>query len=218
MRALTHAGALLFFLTRARGSPSPSSSREEGAHRMAHARASPVPLETPWVMYAHVLSGRGSSYRNDYGTVATFATVQDFWRVVQNVPTVAQLAGSGHAVLDHRRHTVGGFSVFRAGVAPEWEDAQNVCGGEWYRRFPAGTSPSHLDRVWRDALLALVGEQWEGCTGARIVNRQAGNKITQKLEVWFDKPVARESLRAHRTLPTLGDDADGGWVWMNHAS
>lgn len=182
--------------------------------------ATSLPLETRWVMYAHASSARGS-YKNDYVTVGSFDNVQDFWRLVQNVPGVASLAGNGHAVLHQRRHVVGAFSLFRDGIAPEWEDEQNVRGGEWYCRFPMGTPSSCLEQAWLDVMLALVGEQWQHCTGARIVNRQVGNKITQKLEVWFREQVGYDTLRAREVLPTLAGDEDGdnhGWVWMKHNS
>lgn len=177
--------------------------------------SSPLPLETPWVMYVHSSSARGS-YKNDYATLIRFDNVEDFWRIMHNAPHVSQLAGGGHAVLYQKCHVVGAFSVFREGITPEWEDVHNTHGGEWYYRFPSGTCSLHLNKIWLYVLLALIGEQWEGCTGARIVNRQTGNKVTQKLEVWFGTHVAYESLRVAQTLPMFTDDSTNGWVWMNH--
>jgi translation initiation factor 4E len=51
------------------------------------------------------------------------------------------------------------FSIFKEGIAPEWEDAANKYGGEWnLRKSGRQGSPDDVDEWWANLVLGLVGE------------------------------------------------------------
>ena len=53
------------------------------------------------------------------------------------------------------------YQVFRKGIKPIWEDAENKQGGKWLIRVKKEFS----DRLWEDLLLAIVGNQFESSGG-----------------------------------------------------
>ena len=49
------------------------------------------------------------------------------------------------------------YSVFRAGVAPDWEDPANSAGGRWMLSFNTGEREALLDQRWLEVLLSVLG-------------------------------------------------------------
>jgi translation initiation factor 4E len=47
------------------------------------------------------------------------------------------------------------YHLFRSGIEPLWEDAQNQRGGKWICRFRKGV----VSRYWEDIVLAVIGDQ-----------------------------------------------------------
>lgn len=47
------------------------------------------------------------------------------------------------------------YNIFRAPIAPAWEDPMNAGGGRWVLRLRKGVA----DRVWEEIVWALVGER-----------------------------------------------------------
>ena len=80
-----------------------------------------------------------------------------------------------------------GFSVFREGVEPKWEDPMNENGGEWY--FRRGMQLDKFDEFWEEIVLAMIGEVLDPGTeeicGVRIVDKSRDNRRAYRLEVWF---------------------------------
>ncbi|KAJ2803910.1 hypothetical protein H4R21_001849 [Coemansia helicoidea] len=82
---------------------------------------------------------------NDYEAamtkIATFASVESFWgaythlRRADEVPTITD------------------YHLFRAGVRPVWEDAENLNGGKWMIRLRKGLAT----RLWERLAIAIVG-------------------------------------------------------------
>lgn len=52
-------------------------------------------------------------------------------------------------------NTVTDYNVFRAEIAPAWEDEHNTGGGRWVLRLRKGVA----DRIWEEVVWALVGER-----------------------------------------------------------
>ena len=49
------------------------------------------------------------------------------------------------------------FHLFKEGISPTWEDAQNKSGGKWMLKLKKGIA----SRYWEDVLLAVIGEQFD---------------------------------------------------------
>ncbi|GAA5873207.1 hypothetical protein JCM8547_006815 [Rhodosporidiobolus lusitaniae] len=104
------------------------------------------------------------------------------------------------------------YNVFRSSIAPAWEDAANVGGGRWVIRLRKGVA----DRVWEEAVYALVGERIGG------EDPRAGEKVNgvvlsvrkdeDILSLWVapssraERDIIRDSLRTALS-PLLGQSA-----------
>ena len=119
------------------------------------------------------------------------STVGSLWQIMNNLPPPSKFFGTAkqrRACLGGRK--VEGFSLFRRGIRPEWEDQMNAGGGEWCAKC---TDLATVDGWWQNAILALVGESLgecsEGVTGVRMVDKSDGKQghVGYRIEVWYDK-------------------------------
>jgi len=76
------------------------------------------PLQNAWTLW-YYKNDRSKSWQENLREVVTFGTVEDFWSVYNHIELASRL-GPGSD-----------YSVFKAGIKPMWEDAQNANGGRW---------------------------------------------------------------------------------------
>ena len=112
------------------------------------------------------------------------------------------------------RH-IEGFSLFKKGIRPEWEDPANVSGGELSCRKMLNVDI--LDLYWENMAFGLIGETIDDADeicGCRIVDKgkaKACNKTLFKLELWMrtDNPQLADRLRT-RLCECLADGEHSG--------
>ncbi|KAF9140516.1 DEAH-box ATP-dependent RNA helicase prp22 [Mortierella sp. GBA39] len=106
-----------------------------------------IPLKRKWTFWHDkiVANATPASYTENLKTVAEADTVQGFWSVYNNTTGPEKLALRCSLHFMHK------------GVKPLWEDPQNERGGAWNFRIAKASTPV----VWRELLMALVGEQFE---------------------------------------------------------
>jgi len=153
------------------------------------------PLHSTWTLWydCELSSGkRPSNWGSNLQEVYTFSTVEDFWRMYNNLPPAAQLQQGC------------GFNLFKKGIEPKWEDVKNAKGGKW--TVLVGKK-DELDKVWLWLMLACIGEVLEpegsddhvcGC----VVNIRRGQN---KLALWTaeaDSEAATLSI-GHKLKKTL---------------
>jgi hypothetical protein len=164
-------------------------------------------------------------------------TVQSFWRHYNNIPLPSALHGCklriqrrdasaddrdakasggggsidavpGSAPARYYVTSIEGLSLFQHGVCPDWEDPHNATGTTITFKTPF--SAANIDRVWMNALLAVIGETAaavDRITGIRIIDRSAN----YRLEVWADCEVdgvtaaVSDWFLAHIFTALLGD-------------
>ncbi|KAG0016464.1 Eukaryotic translation initiation factor 4E type 3 [Podila clonocystis] len=107
----------------------------------------PVPLKNDWVFWhdKFVANATPAEYTENLKEISDVSTVQTFWSVYNNItgPERLSLRCSLHFI--HK------------GVKPLWEDPKNEHGGAWNFR----TAKADTAFVWRELLMALIGEQFE---------------------------------------------------------
>ena len=147
-------------------------------------------LNTGWSIWEHrKQQGRfiSDAYLDSLVRVADFRTVERFWQHWQQLPLPSEFFNDGNGVRQFTNRQIEGFSVFREGVEPKWEDPMNENGGEWY--FRRGMQLDKFDEFWEEIVLAMIGEELDPGTeeicGVRIVDKSRDNRRAYRLEVWF---------------------------------
>ena len=117
----------------------PANGAVESHPAPASVPSGPHFLESEWVMWEHRAPDKNSkSYEDNMAKLCEFATVEDFWRLWNNIPNPSEIFYDGKTKKKFKDRTVESFSLFKKNVKPEWEDAANRTGAEWFCRktFP----------------------------------------------------------------------------------
>jgi len=122
----------------------------------------------------------GSEWNHGLLQVYKFTTVEDFWAVFNHMQSPAKLRLKND------------YMVFQSGVRPEWEDKHNQGGGMWKIILPSKMRAEHLDRLWIEILLSMIGESFGMSTvdfskyilGACCQRRQKEDRI----QLWTTFP------------------------------
>jgi hypothetical protein len=107
-----------------------------------------------WTMWYDTTSQNHSKpttnegWQSNVKKIANFSTVEDFWKLYNNLPEPSRLTPSSN------------YHLFKAGVMPAWEDPMNDNGGKWTIELQRGDNEL-LNSIWLNALLAMVGEAFE---------------------------------------------------------
>jgi len=113
------------------------------------------PLQYHWTLWFNPpprANEKGASnWTSNNRPVVTFGTVEDFWRLYNNLVLPSQLQVGSN------------YHVFKDGMQPEWEDTANARGGKWVMTFNRRNEVDiqEFDDAWTWALLALIGELFE---------------------------------------------------------
>jgi len=130
------------------------------------------PLMHSWTLWydAQLAGGRRpGNWGDGIKEVFSISSVEDFWRLYNNIP---------HPSLLQQGCT---YNLFKKGIQPKWEDPSNQKGGRWTLIVPK--TKGVLDRLWLFLLLACVGQQIDDqdqISGA-VVNLRKGQ---DKISVW----------------------------------
>ncbi|KAG0234552.1 Eukaryotic translation initiation factor 4E type 3 [Actinomortierella wolfii] len=105
-----------------------------------------IPLKHEWVFWhdKYVANATPAEYTENLREISEVNSVQSFWSVYNNIKGPESLS------LRYSLH------VIRKGIKPLWEDPLNERGGAWNFR----TSKADAPFVWRELLMALIGEQF----------------------------------------------------------
>jgi len=129
-------------------------------------------LQSSWSFWFSV-GDKNLSWERNQIKICTVSTIEQFWYVTCQLQPPSNIS-TGHT-----------YSVFRAGVLPDWEDMANVSGGRWMIPCPKRERDEKLNEMWLDILIMMVGEHMEEYSGlvngAEACLRKKGDRI----EVWM---------------------------------
>lgn len=95
------------------------------------------------------------------------------------------LDGTNRREVDGR--SLDGFSLFKQGIRPEWEDVSNRVGSELTCR--KAMSLDLVDLWWENLVFALIGEtidENDEICGCRVVDKsKKGSKPMFRIELWL---------------------------------
>merc|ERR1719288_30179 len=102
-----------------------------------------------------------------YKQVTSFKTVQDFWRIFNNLQVPSSLQHGSD------------YHLFKDKIEPEWEHEKHQGGGYWTYRTQSKDPRQSLDYIWFQVLLALIGNTYERCefvTGVVVSSRKNAHR------------------------------------------
>jgi len=129
------------------------------------------PLTAGWTLWydAPVPPTSRAAWGSNIKEVFAFDTVEDFWRMYNNVALPSQLQQGCT------------YNLFKTGIAPKWEDPSNANGGRWTVVVPR-TTKGMMDKLWLWLVLACIGQSIEEdldyICGAVANRRKGGDKIS----------------------------------------
>jgi len=105
------------------------------------------PLQNRWTMWFDNPGKKATqqSWHENLKKVLTFDTVEDFWRLFNNIVPASKLSSGSN------------YHLFKENIEPKWEDPANENGGKWVLNLP-NKNRAFLDQYWLWTLLAVVGE------------------------------------------------------------
>ncbi|KIW07072.1 uncharacterized protein PV09_01962 [Verruconis gallopava] len=107
------------------------------------------PLMHKWTLwFTKPQTGKGDNWNDLLKEVISFDSVEEFWGIYNNITPADQLAQKSD------------YHLFKAGVRPEWEDANNKHGGKWSYSF-RDKKLININDLWLHVMLAAIGETLE---------------------------------------------------------
>jgi translation initiation factor 4E len=183
---------------------------------------------TEWVLWEHKASEsrNPTDWKDNMTEICSFSNVVDFWRYMNHLPKPSEVFFDGEARKLVDGKTVEEYSLFKKGIEPEWGDAANVTGGEFFcRQF---FESEVLDLYWQNLVLAVIGEALEkdgSCVvnGCRVLDKSRGYPQF-KLELWLQArdPSTKEFIQ-NRLMETITDGqptkikAHPKFEWKDHS-
>jgi len=133
--------------------------------------SSPHRLQHRWSLWYDNPGKRTSaaSWADHLKMIVSFDTVEDFWRVFNNIKPASELPPGSN------------YHLFKDPIEPKWEDEANMNGGKWVVQVPKSPHLKATDQYWLWAVLACIGEGIEhvdDVTGLVISIRRGGDRLS----------------------------------------
>jgi len=152
-------------------------------------------LKTSWTFWYSV-GNKNLSWKQNQVKISTVSTIEQFWLLTSQLKPPSNIP-HGHT-----------YSMFRAGVAPDYEDVANMKGGRWMVSCPRVEREDMLDTRWQEVLFMVVGEHMTEFSGLINGAEACVRKQGDRLEVWVkDVSMMRGVVEVGRRIKSkLGLD------------
>ncbi|XP_017083066.1 eukaryotic translation initiation factor 4E1 [Drosophila eugracilis] len=137
-------------------------------------------LQNTWILW-FINTNPNKSWKDMILKNGSFNTVEDFWSLYYRTEPPSKLKNGSD------------YMLFKENIPPMWEDPVNKNGGRWLISINQNLSKNHLDIIWLDVLLCLIGEACDNCDeicGAAVRIRKKNNKIA----VWTKNGNDEEAI------------------------
>jgi len=155
------------------------------------------PLHRSWCFWVLIHSSSAKdNWQHSQKKVHEFTTVEEFWRLFNNIKTPSRLG-----TID--------CSVFKKDVAPAWEDETCKNGGRWIAKIDR-MKPQDFDTLWMNLTLTLIGEglgPQGGCVCGAVVS--ARNKAS-KVALWISDSSEEKAMPIGEAYHSILKDAGFG--------
>lgn len=181
-----------------------------------------LPLKYTWVLWEQIMQasdGKAAQYSDATHKVAPFSTVQDFWKLWNNMPQPSELLEQKRMVREQPDglHVIDAIMIFRENISPEWEDRMNAKGGHFQIQLKPTIGGGQIDEYWNNLVLGMIGSTIEPTnmiTGLRLVDKLSGPRMANgiRIEVWFtdyENTTAVQQLRKN-VEKCMSTRLDGG--------
>jgi len=139
------------------------------------------PLNSTWKLYSTKLEAK--NWDEKLVLIGEIATVEEFWAFYQHTKLPSHLRQNSD------------YFFFRSDIEPCWESADNIDGGRWIIEIEKTDRNTHLNNLWLETLLALIGEQLgdsELINGAVVQSRRGKDKVS----IWVREGEDETEIRA----------------------
>lgn len=188
--------------------PGPTSKKSLGAIRTvpdtstapAKDSAPEHALQHAWIVYYRPPTSKNSDYEKSIKPMFRFDTVEAFWQVFTHLKRPSQLI------------TVSDYHLFREGIRPVWEDAENKEGGKFTLRLKKGVA----DRYWEYLVLAIIGDQFAEASDevcGAVVSARPGEDV---ISIWTKNNGGRNVKIRETIKRVLELPQDTNLVFRSH--
>jgi translation initiation factor 4E len=166
-----------------------------------------LPLRYTWAIWEQIMQSndKAAAYSDATHQVASFSTVQAFWKLWNHMPQPSELLEQKRMVREQPDglHVIDAIMIFRENIRPEWEDKVNATGGHFQFQLRPNTGGGQVDEYWNNLVLGMIGATIEPAnmiTGLRLVDKLSGPRAANviRLEVWFSNFDDSESVKTLR--------------------
>lgn len=173
------------------------------------------PLKNEWTFHLIKVSPKRDEqpvWKDSTKEIADIQYVEDFWALFNNTISVSKMDRTCKVAL------------FKKGIKPTWEDKANESGGNWILKYTLTSTDQarqhslSVDELWRDTLLALIGDSFCGANdddddndlgknicGALFTKRSKDCKITLWTSCWKEEKLIRQIGRTWKSLLGLDE-------------
>ncbi|CAL1157752.1 unnamed protein product [Cladocopium goreaui] len=170
-----------------------------------------LPLSHRWSVWEQIMPTSESKgiYADATQKVASFGTVQDFWRFWNHIPQPSELLEQKRLVREHPDglRVIDALMIFQENIRPEWEDKMNANGGHFQFQLKPSCGGGQIDEYWNNLVMGMIGATIDPpnmITGVRLVDKLSGPRASNviRIEVWFTENEDSQAIGFFRALAT----------------
>jgi len=135
---------------------------------------SSTPLNDSWTIWAKYSGGSGGAYNKNFTKLATFDTIENFWRYWNHIPSPGRVFYDGNEKKgvgpDGRQ--IEEYCFFKTGIEPMWEGESSARRVFEWRSEPSVSRAKHV-MAWHG--MAWHGMAWHGMAW-HVIHQAMKNK------------------------------------------